>query len=156
MIVVDTNVWSETLRPDPDGRVLGWMAAHALDVYMAVTTVHELRYGVALLPDGHRKTVVEKQVEQMLADLHPRVLAYDCDAARAHAHLRAEARRAGHEPAAEDGQIAAIAKVAGASVATRNTSDFADLGIEIINPWDNRAVAQLEAMGYQVTLQRTG
>lgn len=136
MIVVDTNVWSETLRPDPDGRVLGWMAAHALDVYMAVTTVHELRYGVEVLPDVHRKTVLEKQIEQMLTNLQPRVLAYDTDTARVHAHLRAEARRAGRELAAEDGQIAAIATVAEALVATRNTSDFASLDIEIINPWD--------------------
>jgi len=137
VIVVDTNVWSETLRPEPEPAVLSWLAAHAVDAHMPVTTVHELRYGIELLPDGRRRSALETRIEQMLTDLRPRILTYGADAARAHARLRAEARRAGHDLAAEDGQIAAIAMIVGASVATRNTSDFADLGVDVVNPWSD-------------------
>ena len=139
MIVVDTNVWSETLRPEPASLVLSWLAAHALDIYIPVTAVYELRYGIQLLPTGRRRSALAAAVEQMLAGLRTRVLAYDFDAAQVHAELRATTRKAGRVLSAEDGQIAAIAQVAEASIATRNISDFTGLGVKLINPWNTTA-----------------
>ncbi len=147
MIVVDTNVWSETLRPDPHPAVLSWLTARAADVHMAVTTVHELKFGIELLPTGRRRAALETRIEQVLTDLRPRVLAYDDRAARVHALLRAQARRAGRQLSAEDGQIAAITQVADAALATRNTPDFADLGIRLVDPWRHQAEPDLRLLG---------
>ncbi|MDR3068063.1 MAG: type II toxin-antitoxin system VapC family toxin [Cellulomonas sp.] len=133
MIVVDTNVWSETLRPAPAPAVVAWLTEHASQVRMPVTTVHELRYGVELLASGRRRADLSAQIDQMLAAMP--VLDYDAAAAVEHAVLRAQARAAGREPSAEDGQIAAIARLHGGAVATRNTADFAHLGVALVNPW---------------------
>ena len=135
MIVVDTNVWSETVRPDPDPRVLAWMRTNAAELRMPALVVHELRYGLAILPDGRRRADLAERIEAMLARLASRVLPYDAEVAAAHAHLRATARASGREPSAQDGQIAAHAAHASAPLATRNVRDFAGLGIELVDPW---------------------
>ncbi|VTR77352.1 PIN domain-containing protein [Cellulomonas hominis] len=135
MIVVDTNVWSEPLRPQPDPRVLAWMRAHAVELHMPALVVHELRFGLELLPPGQRRDRLAAQIDATVDGLGDRVLAYDGDVAAAHALLRARARAAGREPSAQDGQIAAHAAHAGAALATRNTSDFADLGVVLVDPW---------------------
>lgn len=139
MIIVDTNVWSETLRPEPDGRVLAWFRANAAELYMPALVVHELTFGVNILPDGARRDRLAEHVRAMINRITDRVLPYDSDTARAHAKLRATARRAGHEPSAQDGQIAAHAAQARAALATRNVGDFTGLGIELINPWDTNS-----------------
>lgn len=136
MIVVDTNVWSETLRPEPDPRVLAWMRANAAELHLPALVVHELRYGLAILPDGRRRADLTQRIEAMLTRLAARVLPYDADVAAAHAHLRAAARASGREPSAQDGQIAAHAAHASAPLATRNVGDFEHLGIDVLNPWD--------------------
>lgn len=137
MIVVDTNVWSEPLRPGPDPRVLAWMRAHAAELTMPALVVHELRFGVALLPPGRRRDLLATQVDATVARLQDRVLPYDGAVAATHAGLRAAARAAGREPSAQDGQIAAHAAHAGAALATRNTADFAGLGVALVDPWDH-------------------
>lgn len=136
MIIVDTNVWSETLRAEPDPHVLHWFRANAAELYIPALVVHELVFGVELLPDGRKRTQLEPHVHAMIARIAGRVLAYDADTARTHAALRADARRAGREPSAQDGQIAAHAAHHDAALATRNTADFAGLNIALINPWD--------------------
>lgn len=135
MIVVDTNVWSETLRAEPDARVLQWLSTYAAELYMPALVAHELAFGVELLPDGARRRRLDQSIQAMLGRLAERILPYDADTARTHAALRARSRRAGHEPSAEDGQIAAHAAQLQAALATRNTNDFAGLGIELTNPW---------------------
>ncbi|NKY41639.1 PIN domain-containing protein [Cellulomonas septica] len=136
MIVVDTNVWSETLRPAPDPRVLAWLRANAAELHLPALVVHEPRYGLAILPDGRRRADLTERVEAMLSRLAGRVLPYDADVAATHAHLRADARARGREPSAQDGQIAAHAVHASAPLATRNVGDFENLGIDVLNPWD--------------------
>ena len=135
MIVVDTNVWSEPLRPEPDPRVLAWMRAHAGELHMPALVVHELLFGLELLPTGGRRERLAAQIDATINGLADRVLTYDSDVAATHARLRARARSAGREPSAQNGQIAAHAAHASAPLATRNTSDFTDLGITLINPW---------------------
>ena len=135
MIVVDTNVWSEPLRPEPDPRVLTWMRQHAGELHMPALVVHELLFGLELLPAGSRRDRLAAQIQATIGALAERVLPYDSDVAATHARLRAQARAAGHEPSAQDGQIAAHAAHLRAPLATRNTADFTDLGIALINPW---------------------
>jgi toxin FitB len=135
VIVVDTNVWSEPLRPDPDPRVVNWMRQHAGGLYMPALVVHELLFGLELLPAGNRRERLAAQIQATIAGLAERVLTYDGDVAAAHARLRAQARAAGHEPSAQDGQIAGHAALLHAPLATRNTGDFTNLGIALVNPW---------------------
>lgn len=135
MIVVDTNVWSEPLRLEPDPRVLAWMRAHTAELAMPALVVHELRFGVELLPPGRRRDHLAAQIERTVDVLDDRVLPYDAAVARTHARLRAEARAAGREPSAQDGQIAAHAAHLGVPLATRNTADFARLGVALVDPW---------------------
>lgn len=139
MIVVDTNVWSEPLRPSPDPTVLTWMREHAADLLMPALVAHELQFGVALLEPGRRRDLLAAQVDTMIAGLGDRILSYDVPVATTHARLRADARRAGHEPSAQDGQIAAHAAQLDVPLATRNIRDFAGLGVELIDPWSVRS-----------------
>lgn len=137
MIVVDTNVLSEPLRPQPDPRVLAWMRGNAAALTIPALVVHELRFGLELLDPGARLERLAAQIDTAVAALADRVLPYDADVAVTHARLRARARAAGHEPSAQDGQIAAHAAHLNAPLATRNTRDFAGLGVDLVNPWDD-------------------
>ena len=133
MIVFDTNVLSEPLRPTPDASVVAWMRRQA-DVAVTTVTVAELLVGARRLPDGIRRVKLIAAIESILTG--SRILPFDEAAAREYARMQDVRRRGGTPLAVEDGMIAAIASCHGASLATRNTSDFVDLGIELINPWD--------------------
>ncbi len=137
MIVLDTNVVSELLRPAPYPRVEAWLAARdgAL-VYFTAVGEAELRHGLALLPAGKRRQALEKAVEGILEeDFRGRILPLDREAARAYAAIAAERRAAGRPIAQLDCQIAAIARARGAAVATRNTKEFEGGGVVVIDPW---------------------
>ncbi len=137
MIVVDTNVLSDALRPRPSERVRLWMSAQPADsLFTTAICKAEILYGVALLPAGRRCMALEKAVSDVFSeDFEGRVLGFDGAAARACAEIAATRKRLGRPIAYFDAQIAAIARIAGATVATRNEQDFADCGIEIVNPW---------------------
>jgi predicted nucleic acid-binding protein len=138
MIVLDTNVLSESLRPRPSDAVKGWMAAQpAALLYTTAINQAEILYGVALLPSGRRKLVLEETVEAIFAeDFLGRVLPFDTAAARSFAEIAAMRRRSGRPISDTDAQIAAIAHSRGAAVATRNVEDFANCGITVISPWE--------------------
>lgn len=136
MILVDTNVWSETTRPVPDPAVLGWLSANADDVALASVTVAELLTGLAFLPHGRRRDDLTVLVEGLIARASGRIYDFDERAARAYATIRGSLRRLGREPSSpEDVMIAAIAAAHGFSVATRNVSHFDDTGVAVIDPW---------------------
>ncbi|MGK0741267.1 type II toxin-antitoxin system VapC family toxin [Leucobacter sp. Z1108] len=135
MILVDTNVWSETLRQEPDTRVLEWLRAERHDLVLCVITVHELKFGVDRLPTGRRKEALSARIDALFEGMAQRVLAYDQHAARFHAEIRGRAERAGRGLSFADGQILGIAQAQGARIATRNTGDFEGHGTELINPW---------------------
>ena len=137
MILLDTNVVSEPLRPAPDNRVVAWIDAQALEtLFLSAITVAELRAGVALLPTGKRRAGLQESLETRVLPLFAgRVLPFDLACTQAYAELMAKARAAGLGVASADGYIAAIAAANGLAVATRDTGLFEATGVAVINPW---------------------
>ena len=137
MILVDTNVISETLRQQPDPAVVRWMDAQSIEtLYLSAVTVAELRYGIAVLPEGRRRQVLHSGLEQSVLPLFEgRILPFDGATAESYAELMAAARRRGRGVSAADGYIAATAHAAGLMVATRDTSPFEAVGLVVVNPW---------------------
>jgi predicted nucleic acid-binding protein len=137
VIVLDTNVLSEVLKPLPSHRVLGWLAAQqALSVFTTAITEAEVLYGIEALPPGKRRGRLLAAVERMFAEeFAGRILSFDEDAAQAFAGIAAARDTAGRPISQLDAMIAAIARSHRAAVATRNTADFEHCGIEVINPW---------------------
>ena len=137
MILLDTNVVSEPLRPAPDNRVVAWIDAQAIEtLFLSAITVAELRAGVALLPAGKRRAGLQDSLETRVLPLFAgRVLPFDLACTQAYAELMAKARAAGLGVASADGYIAAIAAANGFTVATRDTGPFEAAGAAVINPW---------------------
>lgn len=136
MIVLDTNVVSEMMRPRPDAGVRAWLDAQAPEtLYLASLSLAELLFGVAVLPFGQRRDKLSAMVEGIESLFRGRILEFDTAAARRFATLAAAAREAGLGFPRPDGYIAAIAAEHRYSVATRDTSPFEAAGLEVINPW---------------------
>lgn len=138
MIVLDTNVVSELMRPQPAPAVLSWVNAQPADqLWLCSVVVAELLYGVGRLPDGARKGQLVNAVKAMVfEDFASRILTFDLEAAAAYAQLVVQRESGGQSIAMADVQIGAICVVHGATLATRNVRDFAQLGLNLINPWD--------------------
>ena len=138
MIVLDTLVLSELMRPAPSPQVLAWLDAQTPDtLWLTSVSVAELLFGIARLPEGARKQAFAQAALGMLEeDFANRVLGFDLEAASILANLAAASERAGRPMGLADGQIAAICLAHHASLATRNGRDFAQLGLQLINPWD--------------------
>lgn len=137
--MLDTNVLSELVRPRPASAVVDWVDGQDADQLVITSlTAAEIRAGVALLEPGRRQRDVERRMEALLGGTFGRrVLPFDVEATPAYARLVAVRRRAGRPIAAFDAQIAAICLRHDAPLATRNTDDFADIGLPLINPWDS-------------------
>ena len=137
MIILDTNVISELLRPAPEPKVEHWLSAQdGLNVYLTSISEAELRYGLAIMGNGKRRAALVDAVDRILReDLAGRILPFDSDAAQSYATIAAARRAAGRPIAQADCQIASIAHTRGAIVATRNTPDFEGCEIDLINPW---------------------
>ena len=137
MIIVDTNVISEVLKPEPSRKVQSWMSSFGPAALFTTTiTLAEVLYGVELIPAGRRRTALELAVKKMFAGMvGTHILTFDETAARAFAEISAARRRKGRPIGELDAQIAAIALSHGATVATRNVQDFMDCGVELIDPW---------------------
>jgi len=140
MILLDTNVLSELMKASPDSRVRTWTSREPSErMFISTISEAELLYGVAILPAGRRRNQLSEAITATLRDeFAGRLLPFDSAAAVAFAGIAAARRRAGRPISQFDGQIAAIAKSRGASLATRNTKDFDGCGIDRINPWDER------------------
>jgi predicted nucleic acid-binding protein len=139
MIVLDTNVVSEAMKPEPDPTVRDWLDEQAAEtLYISSVTVAELLFGIGALPDGRRKQTLATTLDGMLPLFDGRILAFDTDAARHYADLAVAARKAGKGFPTPDGYIAAIAAAHGFTVATRDASAFDAAGIPIIDPWTAR------------------
>ena len=137
MIILDTNVLSEALRPLPSGVVVRWLAAQEPEaVFTTAITQAEVLYGIELLPPGKRRLRLSAAIEKMFAqEFQGRILPFDDEAARAFAKIVADRDAAGRPIAQFDAMIAAIARSRHAAVATRNTADFERCGIQLIHPW---------------------
>ena len=138
MILLDTNILSELMRPAPDPAVERWLAAQPdASLFISAITEAELRYGAALLPAGQRRSALAAEIDGMLEeDFDGRVLPFDRLAAQAFAVIAADRRQAGRPISHADAQIAAIARSRGAALATRNVRDFDGCGVGVINPWN--------------------
>ena len=138
MILLNTNVVSEPLRPAPEARVIEWMDAQPLEtLYLSAMTVAELRAGVELLPAGKRRNSLQEYLEKRgLPSFVGRVLPFDLACTSPYAELLATARKAGSGIETADACIAAVALANGFSVATRDTSPFQAAGLTVINPWE--------------------
>jgi predicted nucleic acid-binding protein len=137
VIVLDTNVVSELMRPEPNPAVLAWVDAQSdRDLWLCSVVVSELLYGLARLPMGSRRAQLTQAFEAMLAeDFAGRVLAFDLPAAVVYADLVSTREQQGQPLAMADSQIAATCLAHGARLATRNVRDFEGLGLSWVNPW---------------------
>ncbi|MGO1727591.1 type II toxin-antitoxin system VapC family toxin [Glutamicibacter ardleyensis] len=137
MIVLDTNVISEIFRPEPETRVVDWLASLTGDVAITSVTLAELLSGVRRLPEGRRKTTLAKSIEAVIGQYRGSrsVLPFDETAAECYADVLAAREGRGAPISTADAQIAAICLAHDATCATRNTKDFEHIGIDLINPW---------------------
>lgn len=137
MIVLDTNVVSEVLRPAPDPTVVAWLGALTGDVAVTAVTLAELLAGVRRLSEGRRKSVLAEHIDAVLQTYRDSgsILAFDEVAASHYADILAARERAGLPISTADAQIAAICRTRAATCATRNTKDFAHTGIDLVDPW---------------------
>lgn len=137
MIVLDTNVLSEALRPVPQPSVLDWLANQPrASLFITTVTRGEILYGIQLLADGKRRQGLWDAARKIFdADFADQVLSFDSDAADMYAEIAASRRAAGKPISQFDAMIVAMARSRGASVATRNVQDFEDCGVDVINPW---------------------
>lgn len=137
MIVLDTNVISEMMRLAPDPVAKGWLDSQPEEtIYTTAVCEAELRFGIAILPDGRRKRGFEDEAAAFFSDdMISRVLPFDRAAALEYSVMAAGLRAAGRGFATADVQIAAIARAHGFALATRNVRDFAGCGVEVIDPF---------------------
>jgi predicted nucleic acid-binding protein len=137
VIILDTNVVSEPMRPNGDPAVRDWLDRQSIDVlYLTATSLAELLVGIAVLPAGQRRDGLDAALAALIARLFgPRILPFDQPAARDFAVLVGRARARGHAIGVADGQIAAIATARGFAVATSDAAPFDAAGVPVINPW---------------------
>lgn len=138
MILLDTNVLSELMRAKPDPDVVAWVDAQSIqDLVISSITVAEILYGIARMPKGKRRQSFEDMAASMFdRDFAGRILPFDADAAEHYAELAAESEAKGRIADMADAQIAAIARLHGAQVATRNVRHFESFGVVLIDPWN--------------------
>ena len=141
MILLDTNVISEPLKAAANATVLAWIDAQLIEtLYLSTITLAELRFGIAVLPEGRRRDALQSGFERRILPLCAgRILLFDAAASQAYAVLRTRARAAGLAVAPADGYIAAIAATHGFAIATRDTAPFEAVGLTVINPWTSQA-----------------
>lgn len=136
MIVLDTNVISELMRPEPDETVIAWLSGHPRpSLYVTSLSYAEILFGLALMPASRRRDLLSEQASGIFTeDFAGRVLSFDPSAAAAYAVIASRRQLAGNRIGPIDGMIAAIARTHGASVATRDR-DFSGCEVTVINPW---------------------
>lgn len=139
MIVVDTNVVSELMRPSPSSRVRDWVRSQlGRELYTSSVTVAEVLYGIERLPRGRRQEQLRSAATELFDGFADQVLAFDAGAAVQYALVVSGRERTGLPIDGFDAQIAAICRANGAELATRNVADFRETGINVINPWDSK------------------
>jgi len=137
MILLDTNVLSELMLPQPSASVARWLDNQAVaSLWITTVTEMEVRYGIESLELGRRRENLEQKFEKFLRDLiEYRVAAFDRAASQSAAQLMALRKRRGRPGEIRDTMIAGIALASNATVATRNVAHFADLNVRVVDPW---------------------
>lgn len=137
MVLLDTNVISELFRPAPEPKVVAWVRRlPGVELFTTAVTRGELLFGLYCMPDGRRKAdLLQKLARLFEQELAGHILAYDGEAADAHAEIAATRRAQGRPLNMPDAMIAGIVRSRGATLATRNVRDFEDCGIALVDPW---------------------
>lgn len=136
MIVLDTNVASELMKPAPSGVVRDWVLAHrGAELCTTAITLAEIGYGVERLPAGRRKDLLQRTARDVFAAFEDFVLPFDAQAAAHYPGIVAARARAGTPIDGFDAQIASICRARGAALATRDVKDFESTGVDLIDPW---------------------
>ena len=137
-ILLDTNVISELTKDEPNARVVSFLGAHQ-DLWVSSIFLHELEFGLRLLPRGRRRQELESAVARLVTDYADRILPLNRREAEAAAVLRVHAQQSDHTLQLGDALIAGTARAHDMAVATRNTTDFDGLDVSVINPWEGEA-----------------
>ena len=137
MIVLDTNVVSEAIKPSRDPVVIDWLDKQSAEtLFLSATSLAELSMGITVMPDGKRKAAISAALDSLIIRLFDtRILPFDHNAAIAYSRLVSAARAKGKAISMPDGQIGAIASAHNFSVATRDIVPFQALGLQVIDPW---------------------
>jgi len=139
VIILDTNVVSELMKPSPDAAVQTWVRARSGGALSTTSiTLPEIRYGIQRLPDGRRKELLRVTAEDVFAAFEDQILPFDAAAARQYALIVTAGDVAGRPIDGFDAQIAAICRSRGGALGTRNLKDFQDTGIDVVDPWSAR------------------
>ncbi len=132
--LLDTNIISEVTKPSPEPRVIDFLYEQH-DLWISAITLHELAFGIGLMPGGQRRSAIEDTIAVFTEAYQDRIIAVDRDEADCAAALRAQAQKSGKIVQLGDALIAGTAKAHGLAVVTRNVSDFKALDIPLVNPW---------------------
>lgn len=136
MVVLDTNVVSELMRPSPAARVLAWVRGQVGgELYTTAITLAEIRYGIERLADGRRRQLLRTTADEVFGGFEEQVLPFDAKAALRYAAILSGRDRAGRPIDGFDAQIASICREHQAVLVTRNCADFERTGVEVIDPW---------------------
>ena len=137
MIVIDTNIISEVMKPSPSLAVLKWLnQQNSNSLFVSTITLGEIEYGLRILPTGKRRHELKERFEQFIFQaFRQRILVFDEAAARSYGEVMGHRKDLGRPMSVPDGQIAAIARSKGFAIATRNTSDFEECGFDLFNPF---------------------
>lgn len=138
MIVLDTNIISEVMRPQPSSAVLAWLnRQHSPDLFITTVTIAEIGYGLRVLADGQRRRILQNRFEQFIAQgFEYRILNFDKPAAQVYAEIMGHRKEMGKPMSFPDAQIAAMTRTHNFNLATRNSKDFDNCGIDLINPFE--------------------
>lgn len=136
MIFLDTNVVSETLKKAPDEAVIAWLVRHDAELALPTVTIAEIAYGIEKIRPDQRAVRLEQGLADWRRRFADRIFGLTESAALAYGEIMGAAVRQGRPMSAPDGMIAAITRVNGGRLATRNLDDFATAGLDLLSPWD--------------------
>jgi toxin FitB len=138
VLILDTQILSEVIKPRPDPKIGGWLGAQPRDnLYTTSLAQADILYGVEQLPPGKRRSDLLAAVVEIFAFFEKRVLAFDPDAARVYPQILLNRKMMGQPIEPANAMLAAITRSRGATLATRNTAQFSGCGIRVVNPWES-------------------
>jgi predicted nucleic acid-binding protein len=137
LIVLDTNVVSELMRRSPAERVIAWVRDHESNLSTTAITLAEIQHGIERLPSGRRRTLLRSAADEVFGTFQDLILPFDARAASHYSLIVAARQRAGEPIDGFDAQIASICRARAAALATRNSADFRNTGIRLIDPWSS-------------------
>jgi len=135
LIFLDTNVMSETLKKDPDSAVIAWLVRHDAELALPTVAVAEIAFGIQKIRPDQRADRLEEGLVSWRRRFSDKMFAFTEEAALAYGDIMGDAARQGRGMSVPDGMIAAIARINGGRLATRNLKDFETTGLQLISPW---------------------